>query len=88
MQTFIEELRSTHDATIVLTTHDMDEADRLCDHLAILDRGRVVAEGTPAELKARVANELGMPPTLQSVFMTFTGRSLDDDVEEAEPDDD
>ena len=88
VQTFIEELRSTHDATIVLTTHDMDEADRLCDHLAILDRGRVVAEGTPAELKARVANELGMPPTLQSVFMTFTGRSLDDDVEEAEPDDD
>jgi ABC-2 type transport system ATP-binding protein len=88
VQTFIEELRSTHDATIVLTTHDMDEADRLCDHLAILDRGRVVAEGTPAELKARVADELGLPPTLQSVFMTFTGRSLDDDVEEAEPDDD
>jgi hypothetical protein len=47
-----------------------------------------VAEGTPAELKARVADELGLPPTLQSVFMTFTGRSLDDDVEETEPDDD
>ena len=88
VQAFIEELRSTHDATIVLTTHDMDEADRLCDHLAILDRGRVVVEGTPAELKARVAAESGLPPTLQSVFMTYTGRSLDDDVEGDEADDD
>ena len=71
----------------MLTTHDLDEADRLCDQLAILDRGRVVAEGTPAELKARVAADHGLPPTLQSVFMTYTGRSLDDDVEEDGPDD-
>ena len=55
VQTFIEELRATHDATIVLTTHDLDEADRLCDRLAILAEGRVVVEGTPAELKAKVA---------------------------------
>ena len=47
-----------------------------------------MAEGTPAELKARVAAELGLPPTLQSVFMTYTGRSLDDDVEADGPDDD
>ena len=88
VQAFIEELRTTHDATIVLTTHDMDEADRLCDYLAILDRGRVVAEGTPAELKARVAADHGLPPTLHSVFMTYTGRSLDEDVEEDGADDD
>jgi ABC-2 type transport system ATP-binding protein len=88
VQAFIEELRTTHDATIVLTTHDMDEADRLCDYLAILDRGRVVAEGTPAELKARVAADHGLPPTLHSVFMTYTGRSLDEDVEEDGSDDD
>ncbi|HEX5465758.1 MAG TPA: ABC transporter ATP-binding protein [Candidatus Limnocylindrales bacterium] len=85
VQTFIEELRASHDATIVLTTHDMAEADRLCDRLAILDGGRVVAEGTPAELKARVAHERDLPPTLESVFMTWTGRSLDDDVEEEDP---
>ena len=88
VQTFIEELRTTHDATIVLTTHDMDEADRLCDYLAILDQGRVVAEGTPAELKARVAADHGLPATLHSVFMTYTGRSLDEDVEEDGSEDD
>jgi ABC-2 type transport system ATP-binding protein len=87
VQSFIEELRTTHDATIVLTTHDMDEADRLCDYLAILDRGRVVAEGTPTELKARVAADHGLPATLHSVFMTYTGRSLDEDVEEDESED-
>jgi ABC-2 type transport system ATP-binding protein len=82
VQAFIEELRDTHDATIVLTTHDMAEADRLCDRLAILDGGRVVVQGTPAGLKARVAHERDLPPTLDSVFMTWTGRSLDDDVVE------
>ena len=38
------------------------------------------------ELKAQVADSLGLPATMHSVFMTYTGRSLDDDVEEAEPD--
>jgi ABC-2 type transport system ATP-binding protein len=82
VQTFIEELRDTHDATIVLTTHDLDEANRLCDRIAIINDGRIVAEGTPEELKAKVADEYGQPPTLESVFMTYTGRSLDDDINE------
>ncbi len=84
VQAFIEELRAHHDATVVLTTHDLAEADRLCDRLAILDRGRLVVEGTPGELKERVAREHGLPPTLDSVFMTWTGRSLDNDTEEDE----
>jgi ABC-2 type transport system ATP-binding protein len=88
VQTFIEEIRDSHDATIVLTTHDLAEADRLCDRLAILNQGRVVVEGTPEELTERVAREHGQPPTLESVFMTWTGRSLDDDTEEEEDDDD
>jgi ABC-2 type transport system ATP-binding protein len=82
VQAFIEEVRDLHDASIVLTTHDMDEADRLCDRLAILNDGRIVVEGTPAELKAKVAEATGLPPTMHSVFMTYTGRSLDEDVEE------
>lgn len=82
VQSFIEELRDEHDATIVLTTHDLAEADRLCDRLAILDRGRLVVEGTPDELKTLVASEFLLPPTLESVFMNWTGRSLDDDVED------
>ena len=40
--------------TIVLTTHYMDEADALCDRLAIIDHGRIIAQGTPAELKATI----------------------------------
>jgi ABC-2 type transport system ATP-binding protein len=88
VQTFIEDVRAAHDATILLTTHDMAEADRLCDRIGILDRGRLVVEDTPNGLKARVARETGLPPTLDNVFLTYTGRSLDEDVEEAAPEDD
>jgi ABC-2 type transport system ATP-binding protein len=87
VQSFIEDVQAVHDATILLTTHDMAEADRLCDRIAILDQGRLVVEDTPDGLKARVARETGLPPTLDSVFMTYTGRSLDEDVEEAPEDD-
>jgi ABC-2 type transport system ATP-binding protein len=86
VQAFVEELRATHDATIVLTTHDLAEAERLCDRLAILAAGRLVAEGTPEEICRRVALEYGLPPTLESAFMTWTGRSLDDDADGEEPD--
>jgi len=88
VQTFIEELRDTHDATIVLTTHDLDEAERLCDRIALLNEGRIVAEDTPAGLKTMVAERFGMEPTLESAFMRFTGRSLDEDLEEEEKADD
>jgi ABC-2 type transport system ATP-binding protein len=87
VQTFIEEVRDTHDATIVLTTHDLAETERLCDRIALINDGRVVAEGTPEELKALVERDHGQEPTLESVFMTFTGRSLDDDVEEEKEND-
>jgi ABC-2 type transport system ATP-binding protein len=87
VQAFIEEIRKSHDASIVLTTHDLDEADRLCGRIAVLNDGRVVAEDTPDGLKQLVATR-GEAPTLHAVFMTYTGRSLDEDVEEeAETDD-
>ncbi len=82
VQAFVEEVNASHDATLVLTTHDLAEAERLCGRITLLNGGRVVAEGTPPELKARVAREHGQPETLEAVFMAFTGRSLDDDVEE------
>jgi len=86
VQTFIEELQADHDATIVLTTHDLAEADRLCGRIGILAGGRLTAEGTPAQLKTDIASETGAEPTLESVFMEYTGRSLDDDIEEGEAD--
>ena len=88
VQTFIEEVRNTHDATIVLTTHDLAEAERLCDRIALINDGRVVAEGTPDELKELVARDYGKDPTLESVFMTFTGKSLDDDHDDDDKNDD
>lgn len=84
VQAYVEELRRSHEITVILTTHDLAEAERVCDRIGILDRGRLVAEGTPAELRAQVAAEKGLPPTLESVFMAYTGRSLDEDVEEGE----
>ena len=48
VQEFVLDLRDDHDTTIVLTTHDMEEADRLCDRIAILDKGKIVALDTPA----------------------------------------
>jgi ABC-2 type transport system ATP-binding protein len=88
VQTFIEELRETHDATIVLTTHDLAEAERLCGRITILNDGKVVAEDTPVGLKTLIRARVDGPATLEDVFMAYTGRSLDDDVDEDEAEDD
>jgi ABC-2 type transport system ATP-binding protein len=88
VQAFIEDLNRTHDATVVLTTHDLAEAERLCERITILDGGKVVAEDTPAGLKRLVAQQHGQPETLEAVFLTYTGRSLDEDVEEVTTEDD
>jgi ABC-2 type transport system ATP-binding protein len=88
VQSFIEDIRRSHDASIVLTTHDLDEAERLCDEIIVLNDGRIVAQGSPDELKQLVAERYGEAPTMHAVFMTYTGRSLDEDVEEEDTDDD
>jgi len=87
VQSFIEELRETHDATIVLTTHDLAEAERLCGQITILNDGKVVAEDSPEGLKTLIRDRVDGPATLEDVFMTYTGRSLDDDVEDEDAED-
>jgi len=85
VQKFVLQLREVHDTTVVLTTHDMEEADRLCDRIAILDEGKIVALDTPAGLKAMVEHTNGHEPTMEEAFMTLTGKRLVDgeaDVEE------
>lgn len=72
VQTFVRDLRDEHDASILLTTHDLDEAERLSDRIGIIHGGRLVAEGTPDELCERHGGDL------ESVFMTVTGRTLAD----------
>jgi ABC-2 type transport system ATP-binding protein len=65
--------------TIVLTTHNMEEAEHLCDRLAIMDNGKIIAAGTPQELIMQYAPE---PPqarlhgNLEDVFLTLTGHAL------------
>ncbi len=76
VQAFVQELRETHDATILLTTHDMYEAEALCDRIAILDEGCIVALDTPAGLRALVPQQNGHEPTLEDVFMALTGKEL------------
>lgn len=80
VQKFVLDLRNSHDATVLLTSHDMEEADALCDRLAIVDKGRIVVEGTPQALKAEYMRRHGLDalPSLEDVFMEVTGRSLED----------
>src|SRR5437879_4713107 len=81
VQTFVRDLRDEHDATILLTTHDLDEASRLADRVGILHEGRLVAEGSPTELAARHG-----AASLEDAFMTLTGRRIEEDERgEAEP---
>jgi ABC-2 type transport system ATP-binding protein len=80
VQALVRELRDTHDATIVLTTHDMLEADALCDRIAIVNDGKIVALDTPTGLK-KLVNRNGHAPTLEDVFMQLTGKQLKTDDE-------
>ncbi len=63
--------------TVFLTTQYLEEADQLCDRLAIIDDGRIVRDGTPARLKAelRERQDLDSEPTLDDVFLDATGRT-------------
>jgi ABC-2 type transport system ATP-binding protein len=71
----VESLRQAG-RTILLTTHYMEEAERLADRVAIVDHGKVIALGTPAELISSIAGE---GATLEDVFVKLTGRHLRDE---------
>jgi ABC-2 type transport system ATP-binding protein len=71
----LDRLRSQLGVTLVLTTHYMEEGDRLCERIAIIDRGTVVAEGAPAALKATV----GRDATLKDVYLHYTGRAFEEE---------
>jgi ABC-2 type transport system ATP-binding protein len=81
VQAFVREIRDSHDTTVLLTTHDMSEAEALCDRIAIFDHGRIVALDTPAALK-RLIPARERPVTLEDVFLDLTGRTLESDESE------
>lgn len=76
----IETLRK-HGATVVYTTHYMEEVEQLCDRIIILDKGKIIASGTNQELKKLVKNKpvkQAVGPTLNDVFLELTGKELRD----------
>jgi ABC-2 type transport system ATP-binding protein len=70
----LRELRSQFGTSVLLTTHDMEEADGLCNSIAIMHRGRIVTSGTPAELKAAV----GEGASMDDVFVHHTGGAVEE----------
>ena len=82
VQRFVADVRA-QGVTILLTTHDMEEAELLCERIGFLAGGRLVAEGTPLQLRETVAGDRPVDDVgMEAVFMHFTGRSLDSDEEE------
>jgi ABC-2 type transport system ATP-binding protein len=77
VQDFIREMRTVHDSTILLCTHDLNEAESLAERVGILDRGRLLALETADELKARYGAE-----TLEEAFFAATGRGFEDEEDE------
>jgi len=69
----LEEMRGRLGTTILITTHDMEEADALCDELGMMHQGRVAVGGTPAELKGRI----GPDATLDDVFAQVAGGTIE-----------
>jgi ABC-2 type transport system ATP-binding protein len=77
VQGFVAEVRAVHDATILLCTHDMDEAERLADRVGILDRGRLLALEPAADLRRRYG-----AASLEEAFFDATGRAFEDEPDE------
>jgi ABC-2 type transport system ATP-binding protein len=72
--THVRHLNETEGITVFLTTHYMDEAERVAHRIAIIDHGRIVAQGTPQELKQQTGTE-----SLELAFLALTGTSIRDE---------
>lgn len=70
-------IESLAEQTVILISHAMDEVERLCDRVALIDAGRIIAEGTPEDLKAQAG-----VATVEDAFVALTGKELHYDQEE------
>lgn len=82
VQDFVDEIKAKRETTIILTTHDMAEAERLCDRVAILDNGRLVALDTPEALKKLAGPNAH---TFEDVFFAFVGRDWKEVIADEDP---
>src|SRR5437870_5834234 len=73
--THVKHVNETEGVTVFLTTHYMDEADRVAHRIAIIDHGKIVAQGTAAELKQQTNTD-----TLEGAFLSLTGSTIRDDA--------
>lgn len=73
--THVKNLNKTEGVTVFLTTHYMDEAERVADRLAIIDHGKIVAQGSPDELKEQTETD-----SLEGAFLALTGSSIRDEM--------
>jgi ABC-2 type transport system ATP-binding protein len=71
----VKKLNEEERVTVFLTTHYMDEADRVAHRIAIIDHGTIVAQGTPSELKQQTNSE-----TLEQAFLALTGSTIRDEA--------
>jgi ABC-2 type transport system ATP-binding protein len=78
----LQRIKSQRDLTVLVTTHYMDEADKLCDRIAIVDHGKLVALDSPQALKASIPGRAPETVTLDDVFVHYTGHDLRDALHE------
>ncbi len=76
VQAVVQELKEKDGTTILLTTHDMMEAEKLCDRVAIIHKGKLIALDTPEALKQMAPRMNGHLPSLEDVFIHLTGDKL------------
>jgi ABC-2 type transport system ATP-binding protein len=79
VQAVLETLRTEREITVLLCTHDMDEAASLCDRVLMMDAGRVLADDSPGQLRLQYD-----ATSLEAVFMQLTGKTLEEEDEPAE----
>jgi ABC-2 type transport system ATP-binding protein len=82
VQELVRSIRRDRAATVLLCTHDLQEAEVLCDRVVVIDQGRVLADGTPTELIRMHAGK--NDGSLEDAFMALTGKRLEEDEEEKE----
>src|SRR5258706_4917092 len=73
--THVKQLNETEGVTVFLTTHYMDEADRVAQRIAVIDHGKIVAQGTPQELKQQTGKD-----SLEEAFLSLTGSTIRDEA--------
>jgi len=72
--THVKHINETESVTVFLTTHYMDEADRVAHRIAVIDHGKIVAQGSPTELKEQTSSE-----SLEQAFLALTGSTIRDE---------